>query len=172
MMMKTEAAMKFQCPLFAVKDITVCKEFYSGLLGQKLKYDFGKNIVFEGDFSFQQKEHFAQMISVELSSVLTQSHNAELYFEIDDFDDLMQKLADRDDLEFLHSIRLHDWGQRSIRFYDPDRHIIEVGENMDIVIARLLKEGNTPERVAQITQHPIQKVKSVFLEINNKRESI
>lgn len=162
--------MKFQCPLFAVKDIAVCKEFYSGLLGQKLKYDFGENIVFEGDFSFQQKEHFAQMISVELSSVLTQSHNAELYFETDDFDVLTQKLADRHGIDFLHPIRLHDWGQRTIRFYDPDRHIIEVGENMDMVIARFLKEGKTPEQVAQITQHPIQKVESVFLEINDQRE--
>ncbi len=42
--------MRFQCPLVLVADMKVAKEFYAGLLGQAVKYDFGENVVFAGDF--------------------------------------------------------------------------------------------------------------------------
>jgi hypothetical protein len=35
----------------------------------------------------------------------------------------------------------HGWGQRVIRFYDLDWHIIEVGEEMDFVVRRFLAQG-------------------------------
>lgn len=42
-------------------------------------------------------------------------------------------------------------GQRVVRFYDPDYHIIEVGENMKAVCKRFSDEGLTvgeiPERM-------------------------
>ena len=41
----------------------------------------------------------------------------------------------------------HSCGQRVIRFYDLDGHIIEVGEDMKIVIKRFLASGMTMEEV-------------------------
>ena len=38
-------------------------------------------------------------------------------------------------------IKEAEWGQRSIRFYDLDGHIIEVGENMKMVVKRFLDSG-------------------------------
>ena len=35
-----------------------------------------------------------------------------------------------------------------IRFYDPDGHIIEVGENMAMVVRRFLAAGMTMEEVS------------------------
>ncbi len=43
----------------------------------------------------------------------------------------------------------HGWGQRVIRFYDPDGHIIEVGEDMKMVINRFLDSGMTMEEVSK-----------------------
>ena len=43
----------------------------------------------------------------------------------------------------------HRWGQRVVRFYDPDRHIIEVGENLAAVCRRFLDSGLTPEQTAE-----------------------
>ena len=43
----------------------------------------------------------------------------------------------------------HSWGQRVIRFYDPDYHIIEVGEDMEMVVRRFINSGMTEEQVAQ-----------------------
>ena len=36
-------------------------------------------------------------------------------------------------IEYVHPVKEHGWGQRVVRFYDPDKHIIEVGENMKVV---------------------------------------
>ncbi len=35
----------------------------------------------------------------------------------------------------------HSWGQRVIRFYDLDGHLIEVGESMAMVIRRFFRGG-------------------------------
>ena len=43
----------------------------------------------------------------------------------------------------------HSWGQRVIRFYDPDYHIIEVGESMEMVVKRFKNTGMTDEQVAE-----------------------
>ena len=40
----------------------------------------------------------------------------------------------------MHPVKEHSWGQRVVRFYDPDRHIIEVGENMKVVCRRFLTD--------------------------------
>ena len=42
----------------------------------------------------------------------------------------------------------HGWGQRVVRFYDPDGHIIEVGEDLKMVIRRFLAAGMTMEEVS------------------------
>ena len=43
-----------------------------------------------------------------------------------------------------------------VRFYDPDKHIIEVGENMKIVCKRFLNSGMTPEQVAEHMDVPMK----------------
>ena len=42
----------------------------------------------------------------------------------------------------------HSWGQRVIRFYDLDEHLIEVGEDMQMVVKRFLASGMTMEEVS------------------------
>ncbi|MCL1895382.1 MAG: glyoxalase, partial [Clostridiales bacterium] len=69
----------------------------------------------------------------------------ELYFEEDDFDGFIKNL---DGLELVHPPVEHAWGQRVVRFYDPDGHIIEVGENITAVARRFAGTGMTPAEVA------------------------
>ena len=54
----------------------------------------------------------------------------------------------------------HRWGQRVVRFYDPDRHIIEVGENMKTVCRHFLDSGMTPEETAVRMDVPLKAVKA------------
>lgn len=66
----------------------------------------------------------------------------ELYFEEDKFDDFIAKLQQRNDIRYIgDGVKESGWGQRSIRFYDLDGHIIEVGENMKMVVKRFLDSG-------------------------------
>ena len=82
-------------------------------------------------------------------------NNFELYFEEDDFDKFTDKLKEYD-IEYVHPIMEHSWGQRVVRFYDPDKHIIEVGENMKVVCKRFLDSGMTPEQVAKRMDVPMK----------------
>lgn len=54
----------------------------------------------------------------------------------------------------------HSWGQRVIRFYDPDKHIVEVGENIIMVVRRFLNSGLSIEDIAVRMDVPIDYVKS------------
>lgn len=75
--------------------------------------------------------------------------------EEDNFDEFADKLKECD-IEYVHPIVEHSWGQRVVRFYDPDKHIIEVGENMKIVCKRFLNSGMTPEQVAERMDVPMK----------------
>ena len=52
------------------------------------------------------------------------------------------------DICYVHPLFEHRWGQRVIRFYDPDKHIIEVGDKLDAVILRFMKQGLSAEETA------------------------
>ena len=81
-------------------------------------------------------------------SIVKKSNNAEICFEEQDFDGFLDKLKKYPHIEYLGEVVQHSWGQRVIRFYDLDGHIIEVGEDMKTVIKRLLASGMTMEEVS------------------------
>lgn len=54
----------------------------------------------------------------------------------------------------------HSWGQRVVRFYDPDKHIIEVGENIIMVVRRFLNSGLSIEETSIRMDVPVDYVKS------------
>ena len=131
--------MQYQGVCIAVKDVSLSKKFYQDLFELEVFQDYGINVSF-GGLSLQQE--FDWLLNIPKESVLKESHNMELYFEEDEFDDFMTKLEQRNDIRYLgESVKEAGWGQRSIRFYDLDGHIIEVGENMKMVVKRFLDSG-------------------------------
>jgi len=152
--------MRFACPLLVVKDIGVSRAFYESLLGQTVILDFGENITFEGNFSLQSKSSWAYFIGKSEDEIKEKADNFELYFEADDFDDFLARLKKYQGLEYLHGVREYPWGQKVIRFYDPDYHIIEVGENMKNVVRRFYAQGLSVDEIASRTQHPLAFVRS------------
>ena len=53
-------------------------------------------------------------------------------------------------------MREQPWRQRVVRFYDPDRHIIEIGESMEHLSYRLHNEGLSPDDISKITMLPLE----------------
>ncbi|WP_027625972.1 VOC family protein [Clostridium lundense] len=153
--------MKFKCPLIVVNNIELSRNFYENVLNQKVKYDFGENVVYDGGFAIQLKPYFANMITINEDDITTKSNNFELYFEEEDIDSFIKKLENINGIKYIHSLVEHPWGQRVVRFYDPDMHIIEVGESMETVIKRFLNQGLSVEETAKRTQHPIEFVRQV-----------
>ena len=150
--------MKYVCPLLAVSDMATSKRFYQEIFDQEITLDLGWNISFSGGFAIQL--NFDKLLGLEPNSIVTRSHNFELYFEEDDFDSFLKKLNQRDDIEYVHPPKKYEWQQRVVRIYDPDKHIIEIGESMAIIAKRYLAEGKTVEETAQIIQHPVEFVQA------------
>jgi hypothetical protein len=57
----------------------------------------------------------------------------------------------------------HSWGQRVVRFYDPDKHMIEVKENMMMVVQRFIDIGLSLEDTAVRMDVPVDYVKSCLV---------
>lgn len=146
--------MRFICPLIVVNNMEISRNFYEKVLDQKVQYDFGENVSFEGGFAIHLKSHFSELININKNDIVQKSNNSELYFEEADLDSFLQKLKDMDSIEYVHGLKEQPWGQRVIRFYDPDMHIIEVGEPMESVVKRLLSEGLSVEETSKRTSMP------------------
>lgn len=139
--------MKYICTVISVADINAARKFYEELFGVEVYQDYGRNIAFTCGVALQQD--FDWLVGIPKESVLKKSNNAELVFEEQDFDGFLNKLNKYPDIEYLGEVIEHSWGQRVIRFYDLDRHLIEVGENMQMVVKRFLNTGMTLEEVSK-----------------------
>ncbi len=148
--------MKYQGCLLAVTDMTVSKKFYEKVLHQKILMDIGAHVTFEG-FSLQQG--YAELIGVPSDSVREQPHNFQVYFEVEDLDTVYTELKCTPGLLWVHEIREYPWGQRDIRIYDPDKHIVEIAEGIGVVIKRFIRQGMSVEEVVGRTMFPLEVVK-------------
>ena len=140
--------MQFKNPLLVVSDMEKSKKFYKDVLGLRVIMDFGANVTLTGGLCLQTKETWQDFINAKDEDIIFGGNNVEIYFEEDDFDAFAGRLKDLKNIDYVHPVIEHRWGQRVVRFYDPDRHIIEVGENMKTVCRRFLDSGMTEEEVA------------------------
>ncbi len=138
--------MKYNCTVISVADIKAARKFYEDLFGLEVFQDYGRNIAFTCGLALQQD--FDWLVHLPKESILKKSNNVELCFEEQDFDSFLHKLKEYPNIECLGEVIEHSWGQRVIRFYDLDGHIIEVGENMKMVIKRFLASGMTIDEVS------------------------
>ncbi len=138
--------MKFTCMAISVSDINAARKFYEDLFGLVVFQDYGRNIAFTCGLALQQD--FDWLVNLPKEKILKKSNNAEIVFEEQDFDGFLDKLNKHPRIERLGEVVEHSWGQRVIRFYDLDGHIIEVGEDMKMVIKRFLDSGMTMEEVS------------------------
>ena len=145
--------MKIKNPMLVVTDINKSLEFYIKVLGLHVIMDFGANKTLTGGLALQTLETWNEFIGTD--NVSFGSNSSEVYFEEDNFDKFADRLK-KYDVEYVHPIKEHSWGQRVVRIYDPDKHIIEVGENIKVVCKRFLDSGMTPEQVAERMDVPMK----------------
>jgi len=145
-----------------VKNMDRSKEFYTGILDQDMDRDFGKNIILKSGISLWEVNP-SHIIPKRLGDESINNEKAvrfELYFETDDVESVFRKLKENN-VGFLHPIHEEPWGQKTIRFFDPDRHLIEIGESMETFVVRLAKDM-TPEQVSEKTSVPLSVVEKII----------
>lgn len=151
--------MKYVCTLIAVSDMENSKRFYRETLGLQVVEDFGANVTLEGGIALQTLDSWKTFIHTD--NVVLPNNAGELYFEEDDLDAFCARLETLD-IRYVHRLLEHSWGQRVIRFYDPDGHIIEVGENMEKVVQRFVNSGLSAGQTAERMGVPLGYVLSVL----------
>ena len=149
--------MQYKGPMLVVNDIDKSVEFYENILGMSVILDFGANKTLTGGLALQTAETYKDFIDGR--ALCFGGNDFELYFEEDDFDNFISRLKSLE-IEYVHPVKEHAWGQRVVRFYDPDKHIVEVGENLKSVCRRFLESGMTPEQTAERMDVPLNFVNS------------
>lgn len=152
---------KYVCPLITVKDINKSREFYENVLKQEVEIDHGENVAFKGGFAIHDIEHFQNLTGKSFTEKCVSKDFMELYFELDEIEELELRLKSLN-IEFIHEIMEQPWGQRVMRFYDPDNYIIEVGEPLEFVIKRFAAQGLSFEEISEKSSMPIEFVKMVL----------
>ena len=137
--------LKYTSTLIAVADMEISKQFYHDVLGLEIVADFGDNVTLDGGIALQTMNTWKTFIRTD--NVILPNNAGELYFEEEDMDTFCNHLK-KFDICYVHPLFEHRWGQRVVRFYDPDRHIIEVGEKLDAVILRFMENGLSAEETA------------------------
>jgi len=142
-----------------VNDIEKSKHFYKNILGQKIIMDFGRNVGFEGGLSIWEKDYALNLIFQEKTdNIIVGANNFEVYFETNNLDNLFSRLM-KENVEVIHSIIEHPWGQRAFRIRDVDDHIIEIAESMESVVRRFNMQGMSLEEIGKKSMMPIPFIK-------------
>ena len=117
--------MRLRNVLIVVSDIERSARFYRELFGLQVILDQDGNVILSEGLVLQDAKIWKDFLQKEL---LPRNHMTELYFEETDLEDFVKKLELSEfSIEYVNEPMEHSWGQKMVRFYDPDGNLIEVG---------------------------------------------
>lgn len=120
--------MKLKNVLIVVKDIEKSRKFYHDLFGLALIVDNDGNMVLTEGLALQDEKIWKDFLG---RDIIPENNASELYFEERDLEGFVQKLERLyPDVKYVNRLMTHSWGQKVVRFYDPDGNLIEVGTPM------------------------------------------
>ncbi|MDO5541168.1 MAG: VOC family protein [Eubacteriales bacterium] len=120
--------MKLRNVLIVVKDIEKSKAFYKDLFNLDVILDNDGNVILTEGLVLQDAAIWKTFTGKE---VVPYNNASELYFEERDMEGFVRKLEEyREPIHYVNRLMEHSWGQKVVRFYDPDGNLIEVGTPM------------------------------------------
>ena len=126
--------MRLKNILLVVEDIEKSIAFYKELFGLRVVTNFDGNVILTEGLVLQDRKIWERLVE---KSVTYGGNASELYFVENDLEGFQEKLDNSSfEINYAHRLKTHDWGQRVIRIYDPDGHLIDIGESMEAVERR------------------------------------
>lgn len=117
--------MRLKNILIVVKDIERSRQFYHDLFGLDMVLDNNGNMILTEGLVLQDEKIWRDFLGKE---TVPKSNSCELYFEEQDIEAFIEKLENKyPDVQYVNRVMTHSWGQKVVRFYDPDGNLIEVG---------------------------------------------
>lgn len=150
--------LRFANTVLAVSDMERSIAFYEDVLGDRVATDFGKSVVFESGLALCKAEDFEKETGLKVSFG---GNAVEISFTDHDFSGFVDYLQTFSDIEYIKAPSSADSRRRSVIFFDPDRHIIEVCEEIDDMVKRLLESGLSVSEISDIHGLPLEYIRMV-----------
>lgn len=116
--------MKLKNILIAVNDIERSKAFYKDLFGLDPILEQEGNVILTEGLVLQDAGIWKETLGRE---VISQNNAFELYFEEMDMETFVKRLEEYgEEIRYVTPLTELPWGQKLVRFYDPDGNLIEV----------------------------------------------
>ena len=150
--------MRYDAAVLITQQVQEMTCFYVNVLKQKVRFDFGQCQILECGISiWEPGENDPAMKAPGIGQGM--NSRLELCFDTEDFEgDVAQILAHQP--RMLHGVEEQAWGQYTIRFFDPDGNLIEVGESIPCFCRRLYNEGMSFEQVSEKTGVSVEQVRA------------
>ncbi len=120
--------MRLICNKLMVADLAKATAFYEDVLHQEVYEVFDDMIVFKSNIALVSLSRWSEKAASFNQNVTVGFADSILHFEESHFDLYLFEIESRGDIRFLHRVVKRKNGQRLIRFFDPDNHVIEVSE--------------------------------------------
>ncbi len=125
---KKGKTMKLKNVLIVVKNIERSRQFYRDLFGLDMILDNDGNMILTEGLVLQEEKYWKAFLG---RDIIPENNACELYFEESDIEGFIEKLEQYyPEVKYVNRLMTHSWGQKVIRFYDPDGNLIEVGTPM------------------------------------------
>jgi len=149
---------RFDSAVIMTEDVDTMKEFYSTVMKQSIKHDFGACVIFECGLSVWKPVSGHTLLQALGSRRAQGNGSLELCFDTEDFEKDIAEVK-RSGVKLVHDVSEEQWGQLTIRFYDPDGNAVELGESIPAFCRRLYALGMSAEQVSEKTGVPVNLVK-------------
>lgn len=147
-----------------VHDVAASKKFYTEIMGEDIELDLGRNVGFKSGIGIWDGIYGRKVIfgdADERDENFPSKRMFELYYETEDMGRTFELLKSAG-VAFVHDVVAQPWRQLTVRFLDPDGHMIEVGERMDVCVKRLAASGMSADEIAESTTMPPEIVKHML----------
>ncbi len=145
--------LKFHSSVLFVEDIEKSKEFYCNILKQEIETDFGSNVSLKGGLSLWQISDWHPLYHDFYDNSLN-NKSLELYFETDDIYEV-EHITNSLGIPLHHELTEESWGQKTLRIFDPDHNLVEIGEKLESFIKRMFQEGLSIEQINKKSGVPV-----------------
>ena len=120
--------MKLKNVLIVVNDIERSRKYYHDLFGLEMVLDNDGNMILTEGLVLQDAKIWKDFLG---KDIIWQNNACELYFEERDLESFVRRLEELyPETVYVNRLMTHSWGQKVVRFYDPDGNLIEVGTPM------------------------------------------
>lgn len=120
--------MKLKNVMIVVNDMDKSIAFYKDLFGLEVILDNDGNVIMTEGLVLQDAKIWKTFLD---KDIIPKNNACELYFEESDMEGFVDKLEKYGEpIEYVNKLMTYSWGQKVIRFYDPDGNLIEVGTPM------------------------------------------